>query len=249
MFKFDFKNRVVICSLFCILVAITMIYINNCMNSSIGFVAESNCVEEEKMTHIIGNVGSEVNKFTETIISPESDNKLESEINTSNAEDTASAQTPDNTWIIEEHELFKDLNVSVFAYEDQYGITAEPSYSVTWADDTYIDLETGIRKNQQGDYLCAMGTVFGECGDRFLVSMIMSDGSENSFTVQIGDSKGDRWYHPYATGTEFEGYCIVEFIVDGDVANQYTGYSGSYHFTDKFDGEIVMIEKIEQVSK
>lgn len=246
MFKLDFESKIVICLLSCILVVITMIYVNNCMNPRVGYKNESQYIEEEKPPQFVGIV-SGGSKFTETIITPDLDDKSESEINTNDSKDTTSDPTSSNIWILDEEETLKNLNVSVFSYEDQYGITAEPSYSVTWADGTYIDCETGIRKNQQGDYLCAMGTVFGECGDRFLISMIMSDGTENSFTVQIGDSKGDRWYHPYATGTEFEGYCIVEFIVDESIANLYTGYSGSYHFTDKFDGEIVMIKKIEEV--
>lgn len=244
MFKLDFESKIVICILFCILILTTFIYINNCMESRTDFTSGSQHQEQIKLPQLTGGAVSNESDFIETVIIPETDCGDIDETDTSNSKDTVSSPTSNNTWIIEDEDTLKDLNVSVFAYEDQYGITAEPSYSVTWADGTYIDLETGIRKNQQGDYLCAMGTVFGECGDRFLVSMIMSDGTENSFTVQIGDSKGDRWYHPYAIGTEFEGYCIIEFIVDEAIASQYTGHSGSYHFTDKFDGEIVMIEKI-----
>lgn len=131
-------------------------------------------------------------------------------------------------------------NVTIYCVESQDGITQEPSYSVTWAEGTYVDPSTGIRKNSQGDYLCAMGLPFGVCGDRFMIT----SATNQTFTVQIGDSKGDCWYHLYAEGTELEAYCVVEFIVDMDIAMQHVSDSGSYHTTDFFPGDIVRIERI-----
>lgn len=126
----------------------------------------------------------------------------------------------------------QDRNISIYCAESQEGITLEPSYSVTWAEGTYVDPDTGIRRNSQGDYLCAMGTEFGQCGDRFLI--ICED--NQTYTVQIGDSKGDKWYDTYGDFNNpdlapISGYCIIEFIVDMPTALPHIRTSGSYHTT------------------
>lgn len=132
-------------------------------------------------------------------------------------------------------------NISIYCAESQDGITLEPSYSVTWAEGTYVDPETGIRKNSRGDYLCAMGTGFGYCGDRFLVIC-----RKTSYTVQIGDSKGDKWYDVYGDPSDpvlgpISGYCLIEFIVDMDIARPLISRSGSYHTTGLIPTDIVFI--------
>lgn len=126
----------------------------------------------------------------------------------------------------------RDRNISIYCYENQYNIVDEPAASITWAAGTYVDEETGIRKNSHGDYLCAMGTPFGSCGDRYRV--ICSSGE--SFTVQIGDSKGDCWYHEYGDNndpilSEISGWCIIEFIVDPKMIPSRVIYAGSYHLS------------------
>lgn len=126
----------------------------------------------------------------------------------------------------------KDRNISIYCYESQYGITEEPAVSITWAAGTYVDETTGIRRNSQGDYLCAMGTPFGSCGDRFKV---ICEGGE-SFTVQIGDSKGDHWYHEYGDNDDpalsgISGWCVIEFIVELELVPSRVVYAGSYHLS------------------
>lgn len=125
----------------------------------------------------------------------------------------------------------QDKNISIYCAESQEGITLEPSYSVTWAKGTYVDPKTGIRKNSQGDYLCAMGTEFGQVGDRFLVVC-----KDETYTVQIGDSKGDKWFDIYGDFNDpvlapISGYCVIEFIVDMPTALEHIRQSGSYHTT------------------
>lgn len=127
--------------------------------------------------------------------------------------------------------VFSGRNVSIYCAESQNGITLEPSYSVTWAEGTYVDPDTGIRRNSRGDYLCAMGTEFGQVGDRFLIVC-----KDKTYTVQIGDSKGDKWYDVYGDPNDpvlgpISGYCIIEFIVDMNVALPHIKTSGSYHTT------------------
>lgn len=133
-------------------------------------------------------------------------------------------------------------NISIYCAESQNGITLSPSVDITWAEGTYVDPTTGIRKNPQGDYLCAMGTEFGQVGDRFLV--ICKD--NKSYTIQIGDSKGDKWYDEYGDNSDPElakisGYCLIEFIVDMDIALPHIKYSGSYHTTGLIPTDIIFI--------
>ena len=126
----------------------------------------------------------------------------------------------------------KNKNISIYCAESQNRITHDPSYSITWAEGTYVDPKTGIRKNSQGDYLCAMGTKFGQVGDRFLILCE----NDQSFTIQLGDSKGDKWYDVYGDFNNpqlapLSGYCLIEFIVDMPIALEHIRTSGSYHTT------------------
>ena len=137
--------------------------------------------------------------------------------------------------------LGSNKNISVYCAESQDRITLDPSYSVTWAEGTYVDPATGIRRNAQGDYLCAMGTKLGQVGDRFLVVC-----KDKSYTIQLGDSKGDTWYDVYGYPDDPElgpisGYCLIEFIVDMDVALPLIKASGSYHTTGLIPTDIQYI--------
>lgn len=106
-----------------------------------------------------------------------------------------------------------------FAGERASGLTLYPSYDAIV--DTKVDeiTGTGIRRNEFGDYCCAMGLWYGKVGDRFLVEL--ENGTQ--FTVQICDSKGmaddadgdgepDGRFHWF--GHEDEGKCVIEFIYD-----------------------------------
>lgn len=92
------------------------------------------------------------------------------------------------------------------------GLTGEPSRSGIYG--SIMDPITGttIRRDEYGDYCCAMGIWFGYVGDRFLITL------ENGiqFTVKICDSKGEGdetgKYHNFGSA----GRCIIEFIYDSD---------------------------------
>ena len=65
-----------------------------------------------------------------------------------------------------------------------------------------------------------MGTFYGYCGDRFLISL--ENGTQ--FTVKICDSKGDRRYHDFGNS----GKCIVEFIHGNGFLPACVALSGNY---------------------
>lgn len=126
--------------------------------------------------------------------------------------------------VIEEYDYI-DGWTNCFAYERASGLTRDPSYSAIQGAVPDPVTNTGIMRDEYGDYCCAMGTFFGYCGDRFLITL--ENGTQ--FTVKICDSKGDRWYHPFGG----DGKCIVEFIhADGYLPEcvSFTGNYGSYNW-------------------
>lgn len=89
--------------------------------------------------------------------------------------------------------------------------------------------DTGIMRDEYGDYCCAMGVWYGYCGDRFLVE----NQAGQQFTVKICDSKGyaddgEGRYHWY--GGEGNGKCIIEFIYDDNYLPSCVAFSGSWGF-------------------
>lgn len=75
---------------------------------------------------------------------------------------------------------------SCFAGERASGLTAMPSSGAIYGSTCDSITGTGIRRHANGDYACAMGLFYGQCGDRFLIEL------ENGiqFTTRICDSKG-----------------------------------------------------------
>lgn len=131
-----------------------------------------------------------------------------------------------------------------FAYETAAGLTLDPSKSAI--SDAFVDdiTNTGIMRNDNGDYCVAMGLYFGQCNDRFLVTLV----NGVQFTVKICDSKGkaddgNGKYHCFGEN----GKCFIEFIHSPDALPEDILLSGNYA-TQDFDGlkldEIAMIQKI-----
>ena len=56
-----------------------------------------------------------------------------------------------------------------FAYENAAGLTLDPSWSAIQNCSVDVVTNTGIMRDEYGDYCVAMGTVYGYCNDRFLV--------------------------------------------------------------------------------
>lgn len=140
--------------------------------------------------------------------------------------------------VIEEFDYI-DGWTNCFAYEKASGLTRDPSYSAIQGAVPDPVTNTGIMRDEYGDYCCAMGTFFGYCGDRFLITL--KNGTQ--FTVKICDSKGDRVYHPFGG----DGKCIVEFIyADGCLPDcvAVSGNYGSYNWYGLNFDNIQSIKKI-----
>lgn len=104
-----------------------------------------------------------------------------------------------------------------FCGERASGLTAMPSSGAIYGSFADTITDTGIRRFDNGDYCCAMGTHYGYCNDRFLVEL--DNGIQ--FTVRICDSKGcgdvqdENGYGLYHYfGADHSGKCVIEFIYD-----------------------------------
>ena len=135
--------------------------------------------------------------------------------------------TPKNE-VIEEFD-YEDGWTNCFAGEKASGLTAMPSSGAIYGSAVDQITGTGIRRFDNGDYCCAMGTHYGYCNDRFLVEL------ENGiqFTTRICDSKGyadvqDEYglgrYHNFGGS----GKCIIEFIWDDGNLPGCVAFSGSW---------------------
>lgn len=150
----------------------------------------------------------------------------------------AAVQRTEAVEVIEEYDYI-DGWTNCFAYEKASGLTRNPSYSAIQGAVPDPVTNTGIMRDEYGDYCCAMGTFFGYCGDRFLITL--ENGTQ--FTVKICDSKGDRIYHPFGS----DGKCIVEFIYADDYLPNcvsVTGNYGSYNWYGLNFDNIQSIRKI-----
>ena len=145
--------------------------------------------------------------------------------------------------VIEEFE-YEDGWTNCFAYEHSGGLTLQPSWGAIQGCFPDPVTSTGIMRDEYGDYCCAMGTVYGYVGERFLISL--QNGVQ--FTVKICDSKGDRAYHPFGG----DGKCIVEFIhADGCLPScvAFTGNYGSFYWDGLIFDNIESIQKINYGEK
>lgn len=122
-----------------------------------------------------------------------------------------------------------------FAGERASGLTAMPSSGAIYGSFADTITDTGIRRFDNGDYCCAMGTHYGYCGDRFLVEL--DNGIQ--FTVRICDSKGcgdvqdeegGGLYHYF--GSDRSGKCVIEFIYDDASVPSLVWTYGSWGVAD-----------------
>ena len=122
---------------------------------------------------------------------------------------------------------YEDGWTNCFAGERASGLTAMPSSGAIYGSKVDTITETGIRRDEYGDYCCAMGVWYGYCGDRFLIEL--ENGTQ--FTTKICDSKGyaddgEGKYHNFGGS----GKCIVEFIYDDYNLPSCVAFSGSWGF-------------------
>lgn len=132
------------------------------------------------------------------------------------------AETTEKTETVEviQEYAHEDGWTNCFTYENAKGLTADPSWSAIQSAEPDKVTNTGIMRDAYGDYCCAMGTFYGYCGDRFLVTL--ENGTQ--FTVKICDSKGDRRYHDFGNG----GKSVIEFIHADGYLPDCTAFSGNY---------------------
>lgn len=119
-----------------------------------------------------------------------------------------------------------------FAGERASGLRAMPSSGAIAGSVKDPVTYTTIRRDEYGDYCCAMGLFYGGCGNRYLVEL--ENGTQ--FTVKICDSKG--WADDADTDSDGDGYadsegdgvpdgrfhwfaygamkCVIEFIYNSD---------------------------------
>ena len=160
----------------------------------------------------------------------------------SNSEENILAEITGKTETVEviaefEHE---DGWTNCFTYENAKGLTADPSWSAIQGSEPDLITDTGILRDAYGDYCCAMGTFYGYCGDRFLVTL--ENGTQ--ITVKICDSKGNRRYHNFGNG----GKSVIEFIHADGLLPDCAAFSGSYGYYNWFGldlrANIASIQKI-----
>ena len=123
--------------------------------------------------------------------------------------------------VIEEFDYI-DGWTNCFTYEAASDLTKNPSRAAICGAQADVVTGTGIMRNTYGDYCCVMGTFYGYCGDRFLVTL--ENGTQ--FTVKICDSKGDRRYHDYGTS----GKSVIEFIVADNSVPSCVSFTGNYGY-------------------
>lgn len=144
---------------------------------------------------------------------------------------------------------YEDGWTNCFTYETSAGLTANPSWNAIQGavKDTVTD--TGIMRDEYGDYCCAMGLFYGVCGDRFIVEL--NNGVQ--FTVKLCDSKGagddgTGRYHDFGGG----GKSVIEFIHEKDslpACVSFTGNYGSYKWKGLNFDNIASIHQIDYGKK
>ncbi len=122
---------------------------------------------------------------------------------------------------------YEDGWTNCFAGERASGLTAMPSSGAIYGSKVDTITDTGIRRDDYGDYCCAMGVWYGYCNDRFLIEL--ENGTQ--FTTKICDSKGyaddgEGKYHNFGGS----GKCIVEFIYDDGNLPSCVAFSGSWGY-------------------
>lgn len=114
-----------------------------------------------------------------------------------------------------------------FAGERASGLKAQPASGAIYGSVVDPITNTGIRRDEYGDYCAALGLFYGYDWDRYLVEL--ENGTQ--FTVKQCDSKGwaddgEGKYHNFGG----DGKCIVEFIYDDNSLPSCVAFSGSWGY-------------------
>ena len=117
---------------------------------------------------------------------------------------------------------YEDGWTNCFAGERASGLTAMPSSGAIYGSKVDTITDTGIRRDDYGDYCCAMGVWYGYCNDRFLIEL--ENGTQ--FTTKGYADDGEGKYHNFGGS----GKCIVEFIYDDGNLPSCVAFSGSWGY-------------------
>lgn len=148
-----------------------------------------------------------------------------------------------------ETELYESLELpqgdcSAFLYMDYRAITDTASKQWELQQFAWTDSD-GFRRIGD-DYCVALGTYYGEIGDRFIVTTDKG----NSYSVIMSDAKGydavsydgyKSWYHVCGDGR----LNVVEFICDTDCLDSFAWTMGDCGVLDNIGGNVVSIERID----
>lgn len=141
-----------------------------------------------------------------------------------------------------EAELYESLELpqgdcSSFLYMDYCAITDTASKQWELQQSAWTDSD-GFRRIGD-DYCVALGTFYGQVGDRFRVTTDRG----NVYTVQMADAKGydsNGWYHVAGDGR----INLVEFIVQTECLPSEVTFSGDCGVLDNIGGNVIKIERI-----
>ena len=122
---------------------------------------------------------------------------------------------------------YEDGWTNCFAGERASGLRVSPASDAIYGSIVDPITDTGIRRDEYGDYCAALGLFYGLDGDRYLVEL--ENGTQ--FTVKQCDSKGwaddgEGKYHNFGGS----GKCIVEFIYDDHNLSSCVAFSGSWGY-------------------
>lgn len=136
-----------------------------------------------------------------------------------------------------------DGDTSFKTYMDFRAITDTSSVQYKMQQEAYTD-EYGIRKYKTGDYMVAMGSYYGQVGDRFRITL---DSGETIRCI-MGDAKADCHTDAYNQYTPCgSGKNVIEFVVDTPALSDEARQMGDISYSDDtFEGNVEKIERIEE---
>lgn len=147
----------------------------------------------------------------------------------------------------EELELY--VNYQTKSYMDWRSINSRGSRQYKYIQENmYVDQETGLLFDEDGFIGAALGSYYGEIGDKFLFYL------ESGYVVPIVkiEEKSNSDCDPMGAYA-LADYSIIEFLIDKRYANEYFGVApngyilyGNFNKYEYFHGHI---EKIEKVTK
>lgn len=122
---------------------------------------------------------------------------------------------------------YEDGWTGCFAGERVSGLKVQPASGAIYGSIVDPITDTGIRRDEYGDYCTALGLFYGLDGDRYCIEL--ENGTQ--FTVKQCDSKGyaddgEGKYHNFGGS----GKCIVEFIYDDYNLPSCVAFSGSWGY-------------------